>query len=70
MDKEKIRNSDVFKQLPEEIKEKLLKCTSEEEAMAILKEEMIPVTAEELQAVAGGACECSDHYDTDCFAYG
>ena len=54
MDNE-LMNSDFFKSLPEEVKEKLKNCKSEEEAMDILKENMIEIPAEELKNVSGGS---------------
>ncbi len=58
-------NHDIFGQLPEELraflaqfpeetKEKLRGCKSEEEAMDILQGDMIPVPDEVLDSVAGG----------------
>lgn len=47
-------NHDIFGQLPEETKEKLRGCKSEEEAMDILQGDMIPVPDEVLDSVAGG----------------
>ena len=49
-----LMNNDFFKSLPEDVKEKLKSCKSEEEAMDILKENMIEIPAEELKNVSGG----------------
>ncbi len=55
MDNE-LMNNELFRKLPEDVKEKLKSCKSEEEAMDILKENMIEVPPEELKKVAGGMC--------------
>ena len=47
-------NNEFFQQLPEETKEKLRNCKSEEEAMEILKGDMVAIPDEVLDAVAGG----------------
>ena len=64
--REELINSDFFKSLPEEVKEKLLKCKSEEEAMDVLKNNMIEIPADELKKVAGGGQEygsgCEDFF--------
>ena len=60
---DEIKNSDFFKNLPEEVKEKLLKCKSEEEAMDILKDNMIDIPPEELKKVAGGVIYVPDGCD-------
>ena len=52
---ENFENNEFFRQLPEETKEKIRNCKSEEEAMDILKEEMIPIPDNALDDVAGGA---------------
>ena len=49
-------NNEAFNKLPDEVKEKLKNCKSEEEAMDILKENMIEIPEEELKKVSGGAC--------------
>jgi hypothetical protein len=54
MDNE-LMNNDFYKSLPEEVKEKLKGCKSEEEAMDILKENMIEIPEDVLKKVAGGA---------------
>lgn len=51
---DELMNNEFFKSLPEEVKEKLLNCKSEEEAMDILKDNMIEIPPEELKKVAGG----------------
>ena len=51
-------NNEFFRQLPEETKEKLRRCRSEEEAMEILKGDMIAIPDELLDAVAGGGDYC------------
>lgn len=67
---ENYENNEFFRQLPEETKEKIRNCKSEEEAMDILKEDMIPIPDDTLEDVAGGLfyndCEtfgkkCSEH---------
>ena len=64
MDNE-LMNNEFFKKLPEDVKEKLKNCKSEEEAMDILKENMIEIPVEELKKVSGGNCWenilCPDH---------
>ncbi len=47
-------NNEFFQQLPEETKEKLRNCKTEEEAMDVLKSDMIPIPDEVLDSVAGG----------------
>lgn len=47
---------EFFQQLPEKTKEKIRNCKSEEEAMEIIKGDMIPIPDEVLAATAGGAC--------------
>ena len=47
-------NNEFFQQLPEETKEKLRNCKTEEEAMDVLKGDMIPIPDEVLNSVAGG----------------
>ncbi len=54
MDNE-LMNNEFFKKLPEDVKEKLKNCKSEEEAMDILKDNMIEIPPEELKKVSGGA---------------
>ena len=49
-----IKNSDFFKNLPEDVKEQLLKCKTEEEAMDILRDNMIEIPSDMLKKVAGG----------------
>ena len=65
-----LENNEYFKQLPEETKEKLRNCKSEEEAMEILREEMIPIPDELLDDVAGGesyyCVNCSILANSDC----
>ena len=62
MDNELMKN-DFFKSLPEDVKEKLKNCKSEEEAMDILKDNMIEIPEEELKKVSGGGCweDCPDY---------
>ena len=55
MDNE-LMNNEFFKSLPEDVKEKLKNCKSEEEAIDILKDNMIEIPEEELKKVSGGAC--------------
>ena len=50
-------NNEFFRQLPEETKEKIRNCKTEEEAMEILKGDMIPIPDEALEDAAGGASE-------------
>ncbi len=61
-------NNEFFQQLPEETKEKLRNCKSEEEAMDILKKDMIPVPDDDLDAVAGGYCygDCGEFISENC----
>ena len=47
---------EFFAQLPEETKERIRNCKTEEEAMEILKSDMIPIPDEALDSVAGGVC--------------
>ena len=55
-------NNEFFRQLPEETKEKLRHCRSEEEAMEVLKGDMIAIPDEVLDGVAGGDDYwCSEH---------
>ena len=61
--RDEIINSDFFKSLPEEVKEKLLKCKSEEEAMDILRDNMIEIPPEELKKIAGGLIYAPDDCD-------
>ena len=51
-------NNEFFRQLPEETKEKIRHCKSEEEAMEILKGDMIAIPDEILDSVAGGDDYC------------
>lgn len=53
---EELMNNDFFKNIPEEVKEKLKNCKSEEEAMEVLRDNMIEIPPEELKNVAGGMC--------------
>ncbi len=64
MDNE-LMNNEFFKKLPEDVKEKLKNCKSEEEAMDILKDNMIEIPEEELKKVSGGWCWAN----TDCPHY-
>lgn len=52
---ESFENNEFFQQLPEETKEKIRNCKTEEEAMEILKGDMIPIPDDFLEVVAGGA---------------
>ena len=61
MDKE-IMNNEFYKSLPEEVKETLKSCKSEEEAMDILKQDMVSIPDETLKVIAGG--DCWDHCAT------
>ena len=68
MDNE-LMNSDFFKSLPEDVKKRLKNCKSEEEAMDILKENMIEIPAGELKNVSGGGSAngvTADEYGTTC----
>lgn len=61
---------EFFQQLPEETKEKILNCKSEEEAMDVLKGDMIPLPDDVLEDVAGGDCYLyCPKYVTDCLGY-
>jgi hypothetical protein len=58
-------SSEFFKKLPEETKEKLMNCKSEEEAMDILKADMVEIPDEMLDSVGGGrSYNCSQ--ETTC----
>ena len=60
-------SNEFFRQLPEETKEKLRHCKSEEEAMEILKGDMVAIPDEVLDAVAGGGDYwCFDAAIMDC----
>ena len=65
-------SSEFFKKLPEETKEKLMNCKSEEEAMDILKGDMIEIPDEMLDSVAGGDCyeDCNGYNMEDCYYCG
>ena len=54
MNNELMKN-DFFKSLPEDVKEKLKNCKSEEEAMDILMDNTIEIPEEELKNVSGGS---------------
>ena len=57
---EEFMKTEFFKNLPEDVKEKLKSCTSEEEAMDILKASSIEIPDDALDEVAGGKCyKCS-----------
>ena len=62
MDNE-LMNNEFFKSLPEEVKEKLKNCKSEEEAMDILKDNMIEIPAGELKNISGGGMYGCDKYN-------
>ena len=68
---ENFENNEFFQQLPEETKEKIRNCKSEEEAMEILKGDMIPIPDEALDAVAGGIFYggCGSYCDEDEWAF-
>ena len=53
---EDFKNSEFYKGLPENVKEQLDKCETEEEAMDVLKHNMIETPDEALDDVAGGTC--------------
>ena len=64
---------EFFHQLPDETKEKILNCKSEEEAMDVLKGDMIPLPDDALDAVADGddySCwgDCAE-YNRGCMGY-
>ncbi len=48
--------TEFYKKLPEDVKEKLKNCTSEEEVMDILNADMSEIPVEMLENVAGGDC--------------
>ena len=48
------KDSEFYKGLPDDVKEKLENCQSEEEAMDVLKQNMIEVPDEVLDEAAGG----------------
>ena len=64
---ESFENNEFFQQLPEETKEKIRHCKTEEEAMDVLKGDMIPIPDAALDSVAGGEEYCSE-YDILCFS--
>ena len=73
---ENFENNEFFQQLPEETKEKLRNCKTEEEAMDILKGDMIPIPDDVLDEVAGGGrySGCSDYSpynncSSKCYSY-
>lgn len=43
-----------FQQLPDDVKEKIKGCKTEEEVMDILKQDNIPIPEEALEAITGG----------------
>ena len=49
-------------------KEKIRNCKTEEEAMDILKQDMIPIPDDVLEDVAGGTCYAKGCYDNFCIA--
>jgi hypothetical protein len=51
---ELFENNEFYRQLPDEVKEKIRCCKTEEEAMDILKHDMIPLPEDTLEAIAGG----------------
>ena len=51
---ETFENNESYRQLPDEVKEKIRGCKTEEEAMDILKHDMIPLPEDTLEAIAGG----------------
>ena len=53
---ELFENNEFYRQLPDEVKEKIKGCKTEEEAMDILKQDMIPIPDETMEAMAGGIC--------------
>ena len=59
---ENIENNEFFQQLSEETKEKLRNCKTEEEAMDILKGDMIPIPDDVLDDVAGGGSHSCGWY--------
>ena len=59
---------EFFDQLPDETKEKLRNCKSEEEVMEVLNEDMVPIPDDALDTVAGGWEYCNHscaRYRTD-----
>ena len=60
-------NNEFYRQLPDEVKEKIRCCKTEEEAMDILKHDMIPLPDDTLEAIAGGGIwNCDDDCGDDC----
>ena len=59
-------NNEFFQKPPEEVKEQLKNCKSEEEAMEILRDNMIEIPEEMMDSVAGGKsylkCGCFSEY--------
>lgn len=67
---ELFENNEFFQQLPDEVKEKIRHCKTEEEAMDILKQDRIPLPDETMEAMAGGweDSECST-FGQRCYEY-
>ena len=59
---ETFENNELYRQLPDEVKEKIRGCKTEEEAMDILKQDMVSIPDETLKVIAGG--DCWDHCAT------
>ena len=55
---ESITSNEFFNKLPKEVQERLKTCKSEEEAMEILKDNMIEIPEDELKKIAGGSYMC------------
>ena len=47
-------NTAFFRQLPDEVKQKLKDCKTEKEAVDVLREEMMQIPDEIVETVAGG----------------
>ena len=62
--------NEAFANMSDEFKAKAAKCTSFDEFEALIKEENIELTPEQVEALAGGDdCHCDD-YNWICFMVG
>ena len=63
---EEFMKTEFFKNLPEDVKEKLKSCTGEEEVMDSLRANMIELPDDALDEVAGGKCyKCSSFFERE-----
>ena len=54
---------DLFRGLSHDQIAKVKACNSQEELLALAKAEGVELTAEQLEAINGGACSCEDKDD-------